>query len=93
MTSSKVPCLFPLEGLPTLKVAHFVSGVKRKCSIAELPADHCKWAGVAFVMHEVDMFVGGSEHDLLDRESQDNGLGQIDAGEFYVCLRSPPCSS
>ena len=37
-------------------------------------------------MHEVDILVGATEHDLLDRETQDEWWSLIESGELdYLC--------
>ena len=51
----------------------------------------CGAAGVVEI--EVDVLVGGSEHDLLDKESQDNWIARLEDGDFDCILLSPPCGS
>ena len=45
------------------------------------------------VVHEVDVLVGGSEHDLLDGPSQDKWLARLEDGEFDCIMLSPPCGT
>ena len=45
------------------------------------------------VVFKVDILVGGSEHDLLDQESQADWLARLEAGEFDAVMLSPPCGS
>ena len=59
-----------MPGKRTLRLAYFFSGVKRKASIAEELKILCTKGGFGLTVHEVDVLVGGKEHDLLDRDSQ-----------------------
>ena len=79
------------EGGRTLKLAYFFAGVKRKASVAEELRKLCAkdWYGLR--VYEVDVLIGGSEHDLLDKETQESWLGRLEAGEFDCVLLSPPC--
>ena len=61
----------PQEGRTTLRVCYLFSGVKRKASIGEELKKMCLKEGIGLRMFEVDILVGGSEHDLLDKASQD----------------------
>ena len=81
------------DGGSTLRVAYFFSGTKRKASIGECLADLCQAAGIGLVMHEVDTLVGGKDHNLLDKQAQDEWIGRILDGEFDLCIHSPPCAS
>ena len=55
-------------GKATLKMAYFFSGVKRKASIAEQLKTRCAKQGLGLVIFEIDVLVGGDEHDLLNKE-------------------------
>ena len=55
-------------GKATLKMAYFFSGVKRKASIAEQLKTTCAKQGLGLVIFEIDVLVGGDEHDLLNKE-------------------------
>ena len=61
----------PKGDKPTLRVAYFFSGVTRKASIADELGKLCERDGFGLQVFEVDVLVGGSEHDLLDRLAQD----------------------
>ena len=80
-------------GKRTLRLAYFFSGVKRKASIGEELRKLCEKEGIGLRMYEVDILVGGSEHDLLDRASQDRWMARIESGGFDVVILSPPCGS
>ena len=67
----------PQNNKSTLKVAYFFSGVKRRASIASHLAKMCTEAGVGLRMYEIDVLVGGSDHDLLDKESQEAWLSRV----------------
>ena len=41
----------------------------------------------------VDIHVGGSAHDVLDGENQEDYIARILAGKFDVIILSPPCGS
>ena len=69
----------PREGRTTLKVCYLFSGVKRKASIGEHLRKLCAAEGIGLRMFEVDIVVGGSEHDLLDRTSQDKWMARIES--------------
>ena len=81
------------SGHRTLKVAYFFSGIKRKASIGNSLRKLCESSGTGLIVHEVDILVGGSEHDLMDPSSQDDWMSRVEAGEFDVCIYSPPCGS
>ena len=80
-------------GRPTLRVAYFFSGVKRKASIGSCLKAMCIDAKVGLSMHEIDILVGGSEHDLMDKESQEAWLDRVRGGEFDIIIFSPPCGT
>ena len=56
-------------GERTLRMAYFFAGVKRKASVAEELKKLCAKQGLGLVIFEVDVLIGGSEHDLLNREA------------------------
>ena len=85
--------LAPREGFPTLKVVYFFSGTHRRASIAEHLELLCKRSGVGLCMIEVDTLVGGKDHDLLDRDAQQEWLRRVESGEFHICIFAPPCGS
>ena len=67
----------PRDSLPTLSVLYLFSGVSRKASIAEELRKFCEAGGYGLRFHEVDILVGGSEHDLLDADAQEQWLARI----------------
>ena len=80
----------PRDNKPTLRVAYFFSGVTRKASIADELRKLCERDGFGLQVFEIDVLVGGSEHDLLDRTAQDAWLARLEAGEFDCIILSPP---
>ena len=78
---------------PVLKLAYFFSGVKRKASIGEFLKNFCAKFDVGLEMHEVDILVGGSEHDLMDKEMQAQWIARIESGEFDFAVFTPPCGT
>ena len=72
----------PKEGKPVLRMAYFFSGVKRKASIAEHLRKMCEKSGFGLTVFEIDVLVGGSEHNLLDREAQNTWLARLESGDF-----------
>ena len=83
----------PQEGRTTLRVCYLFSGVKRKASIGEHLRKLCAKEGIGLRMYEGDILVGGSDHDLLDKASQDKWMARIESGDFDVVILSPPCGS
>jgi hypothetical protein len=53
----------------------------------------CKKDGLGLTVFEVDVLIGGSEHDLLDREKQDQRLARLEDGDFDCIMLSPPCGA
>ena len=83
-----------VNGKPTLKVAFlFFSGVKRKASIDHAAHLLCEKAGFGLAMHEVDILVGGDQHDLMTKSMQASWMARVEAGEFDCGIYSPPCGS
>ena len=82
-----------LEGKPTLRVAYFFSGIPRKASIAAELERLCRASGFGLLIEEIDLYVGGKEHDLMDKRTQDLYLAKIAAGDYDLILLSPPCGS
>ena len=78
------------EGAPTMRVVYFFSGKKRKGSIADYLQRLCRHYGCGLLFEEVDIMVGGSEHDLLDRPSQQAYLTRMEQGLFDLAIFSPP---
>ena len=82
-----------VDGKPTLKVAYLFSGVKREASIGNALKLLCEKAGFGLVMHEVDILVGGDQHDLMDKSMQDSWMARVEARELDCCIYWPPCGS
>ena len=80
-------------GKRTLRLAYFFAGIKRKASVAEELKLLCKKDGLGLTVFEVDVLIGGSEHDLLDREKQDQWLARLEDGDFDCIVLSPPCGT
>jgi hypothetical protein len=78
------------NGRPTLRVAYFFSGVKRKASIAGFLKAMCVDAKVGLTMHEIDILVGGDEHDLMDKTAQEEWLHEVRGGNFDIDIFSSP---
>jgi hypothetical protein len=53
----------------------------------------CVDAKVGLSMHEIDIFVGGDEHDLMDKTAQEEWLNQVRGGNFDIVIFSPPCGT
>ena len=68
------------DNKPTLRVAYFFSGVPRKASIAGQLARLCEASGFGLHVEEIDIYVGGSQHDLMLKSTQDVYLARIAAG-------------
>ena len=85
--------LAPGKGGKTLRVLYLFSGVSRRASIAESLKALCKEDGMGLEVHDVDIHVGGTAHDLLDVSVQEEYIAQILAGEYDVVILSPPCGS
>ena len=85
--------LLPQEGRRSLRVLYLFSGVSRRASIAESLKDLCTKDGFGLEFHDVDIHVGGSAHDLLDKDIQEVYMSNIQAGEYDVVILSPPCGS
>ena len=81
------------KGFPTLRVAYFFSGIARKASIGNALKSLCEKEGYGLELEEVDILVGGSEHDLLSKEAQDNYIAEVEEGFFDVQILSPPCGT
>ena len=80
-------------GKRTLRLAYFFAGIKRKASVAEELKLLCKKDGLGLTVFEVDVLIGGSEHDLLERETQDQWLARLEDGDFDCIMLSPPCGT
>ena len=67
------------KGLPTLRVAYFFSGIERKASIGNSLKALCEAQGYGLAFEEIDTLVGGSKHDLLDKEVQEDYIASAKA--------------
>ena len=85
--------VLPREGRRTLKVLYLFSGVERRASIAEHLKELCEKGGLGMDFFDVDIHVGGSAHDLLDEDVQEEYIAKIHDGEYDFVILSPPCGS
>ena len=85
--------VLPKNGKPVMKVLYLFSGTDRKASIASYLKDLCIPEGYGVDFWEIDIHVGGSSHDLLNKDVQEDFLARVEAGEFDVVILSPPCGS
>ena len=53
----------------------------------------CIEVGFGLQVFEVDVLIGGSEHDLSDKATQDEWIGRLEDGDFDCVLLSPPCGT
>mgnify|MGYP003333509867 CR=1 FL=1 len=83
----------PRNGLQTIRVAYFFSGVERKASIGNKLRQLCEKHGYGLLFEEIDILVGGSAHDLLDKEAQESYIQQIEEGQIDMQILSPPCGT
>ena len=52
-----------------------------------------EWPHVEVSITELDILRGGSAHDLLAPELQQEILNNIESGKFEIVLATPPCST
>ena len=81
------------ENGSTLRVAYLFSGISRKSSIASELKKLCEQSGLGLIVDEIDIYNGGSSHDLLDPEVQANLEKKISQGGYDVVVISPPCAT
>ena len=53
----------------------------------------CADAGYGLEFTEIDILVGGKDHDLFDKARQDEFLQQVEAGAYHINILSPPCGT
>ena len=83
----------PRDGRPTLRMAYLFSGPQRKSSIAHHLHQLCAKAGFGLEVDEIDILVGGKQHDMLDSEAQEAIMARIAAGDYDIVVMSPPCAT
>ena len=83
----------PQVGRRSINVLYLFSGVDRRASTADFLMALCQKEGVGMKFFDVDIHVGGSTHDLLDDENQEEYLARMLAGNIDVIILSPPCGS
>ena len=83
----------PRHGMHTIRAAYFFSGVERRASIGNKLKALCSKHGYGLKFEEVDILVGGSSHDLLNKDSQESYIQAIEQGEIDVQILSPPCGT
>ena len=83
----------PREGRPTLRMAYLFSGPQRKSSIAQHLKTMCKRSGFGLDCDEIDILIKGKEHDLFDKDAQEQIMSRIAAGDYDIIILSPPCAT
>ena len=53
----------------------------------------CVAEGFGLEVDEIDILVGGREHDLLDSSAQEAIMARIAAGDYDIVIMSPPCAT
>ena len=81
------------NGMPTLRVAYFFSGIERKASIGNKLKAMCEEHGYGLNFEEIDILVGGASHDLLDKEAQEAYIQELESGAIDIQILSPTCGS
>ena len=81
------------ENGAVLRVAYLFSGVSRRSSIASELRKLCLKSGVGLTVDEIDIYNGGSSHDLLNPEVQAELERKIESGGYDVVIISPPCAT
>ena len=76
-----------------LRAAYLFSGKHRKSSIATELRVKCRAANLGLFVEEIDIYNGGSSHDLLDTQVQAQLEARLRGGEFDVVILSPPCGT
>ena len=74
-------------------MAYLFSGPQRKSSIAQHLQKMCERDGFGLEVEEIDILIGGSEHDLLDSDAQEAIMARITAGDYDIIILSPPCAT
>ena len=77
------------EGRRTFKVVYFFSGADRKGSVADYLKSLCKAGSYGLEFEEEDIMIGGSDHDLLCTEAQEEYLTKMEEGYWDFALFSP----
>ena len=83
----------PRDGAGTIRVAYLFSGKARRASIAEELKLLCERSGRGLLFEQIDIYNGGTAHDLLDKDRQAELEARISDGEFDFIILSPPCGS
>ena len=81
------------NGLPTLRMAYFISGVDRKSSIGNSLKTLSEAEGYGLEVEEVDILRKGQNHDLIDKETQENYMADIESALYDGQFLSPPWGS
>ena len=53
----------------------------------------CKKSGFGLQFWDNYILVGGSAHDLMSKDAQQEWLSKIEEGQFHFCICSPPCGT
>ena len=83
----------PTKAVTVVKALYLFAGAKRKASVKEYLAKHCRHYNLKLKVHEVDILRGGRRHDLSVAGRRRNFLNKIESGEYHVVLTSPPCGT
>ena len=79
------------EPRTSLKVLYFFAGVVRKGDIRSFMKTTAESRGWSFIMEEIDLLRGGSEHDLSQSTAQNHWIDRIQDYDIIIC--TPPCCS
>ena len=82
----------------TLRVLYLFAGQKRRAGMREaleevLAALDAEGSSPLLAMEEVDLHIGGAEHDLLDASRRSHYLSGLKEGLWHLLLESPPCTT
>ena len=69
----------------------FFFGIDRKSSIGNSPKIMCKSEGYGLEGEEIDILRKGQRHDLIDKETQERFMSDIESGFYDIQILSPPC--
>ena len=92
-TPAGVVLVEPRDGKSILRVAYFFSRQSRKASVGDELRKLCKASGMGLLLEEIDIYNGGTAHDLLDKASQSAFEAKIRQGDYDVIIATPPCAT
>jgi hypothetical protein len=73
----------------TLKMVYFFAGRKRKGDLKECMLKVFEPLNITLLVEEIDLLLGGDEHDLSDTDRQSDFLSKLASYTFVVI--TPPC--